>query len=221
MTWRQAILCNLIPLSIQETLFKKIFCHIYIFFLLENTCFTELYKLLLYNDVHQLYVYIYPFPFRPPSHPPPIPPLEVITAQGAELPVLCSRFPPAVCFTHGGVYMPSLLSQFIPPSPPLTVSTSPFSTSALPWESHNSTDACAPVFTAALLRRARTWKQPKRPVAEEETLIYCQGSTFFMCLKVHSLPHKPHTQTYTETCTHRPPYMKITCIYLLCSEKIT
>ena len=50
--------------------------------------------------------------------------------ERAELPVLYSRFPLASYFTHGSVYMSILISQFIPPFPSPTVSTSPFSTSA-------------------------------------------------------------------------------------------
>ena len=45
----------------------------------------------------------------------------------AELPVLCSRFPLAVYFTRDSVYMPMLLSHFVPPSPSPTVFTSLFS----------------------------------------------------------------------------------------------
>ena len=41
----------------------------------------------------------------PPSTPPhPIPPLQVITESWAELPVLYSSFPLAICFTCGSVY---------------------------------------------------------------------------------------------------------------------
>ena len=53
----------------------------------------------------------------PPT--PPIQPFQIITEHKAELPVLYSRFPLAVCFTHGSVYMSILLSQFVPPSSPL------------------------------------------------------------------------------------------------------
>ena len=40
------------------------------------------------------------------------------------------RFPPAICFTHGGVYISIPTSQTIPPSASSTVSTHPFSTFA-------------------------------------------------------------------------------------------
>ena len=35
---------------------------------------------------------------------PPIPPIQVTTEHPAELPELHGRFPPAICFTHGGVH---------------------------------------------------------------------------------------------------------------------
>ena len=84
-------------------------------------------QFLLYNEVNQLQVYIYPLPLEPPI--PPIPPTQVITEHQAELPVLYSRFPLAICFTHGSVSMSILISQFIPPTPSPTVSTCPFSMS--------------------------------------------------------------------------------------------
>ena len=76
-------------------------------------------QFLLYNKVNQLYVYIYP---RIPSLlrlPPalPIPPLQVVTKHQADLPVLCSSFPPAIHFAFGSVYMSMLLSHFVPASP--------------------------------------------------------------------------------------------------------
>ena len=59
----------------------------------------------------------------------PIPPLWVVTECWLELPVSCSRFPLAIYFTYGNVYVSLLFSQFIPPSHSLTVSTSLFSMS--------------------------------------------------------------------------------------------
>ena len=72
------------------------------------------YQFLLYNEVNQLYAYIYPLSLRPPlaSHP-----IEVFREHSAELPVLYSSFPLALYFTHVSVYMSNLISQFIPPSP--------------------------------------------------------------------------------------------------------
>ena len=78
-------------------------------------------QFLLYNKVTQLYVYIYPHIPSLLSLPPtlPIPPLQLVTKHQADLPVLCSCFPLAICFTFGSVYMSVLLSHFIPvyPSP--------------------------------------------------------------------------------------------------------
>ena len=72
-------------------------------------------------------VCVYPLRVEPSSHSSLIPPLWVITEHQAELPVLDSSFLLAIRFTHGGVHMSVLLSQFIPPSPSPSVSTSPFS----------------------------------------------------------------------------------------------
>ena len=91
-------------------------------FLLAYNCFTMLCQFLLYKEVNQLYIYIYPLPLGPPSHP-GIPFIQVITEHRAELPVLCSRLPLAIYFTYGSVYMSVLISQFIPPSPSPSVST--------------------------------------------------------------------------------------------------
>ena len=49
------------------------------------------------------YVYIYSLPFGLFSEPPPNSPIKVITEHRAELPVLSSRFPLAIYFTHGSV----------------------------------------------------------------------------------------------------------------------
>ena len=73
----------------------------------------------LYNEVKELYVYLYPFPLGTPSHPPLIPPIYVITRHQTELPVLYSMFPLAICFTHGSVFTSNLIFQFVPPSLPL------------------------------------------------------------------------------------------------------
>ena len=67
----------------------------------------------------------------PPLEPPtshPIPPLDVVKEHGVELPVSYSKFPLAICFAYSNVYVSVLLSQFVPPSPSLTVSSSLFST---------------------------------------------------------------------------------------------
>ena len=80
-------------------------------------------QFLLYNKVNQLYICIYPHISSLLCLPPilPIPPLQVVTKHGADLPVLCSCFPLAICFTFGSVYMSMPLSHFVPayasPSP--------------------------------------------------------------------------------------------------------
>ena len=110
-----------------------------LFLLSEYNCFTVLCQFLLYNKGNQLYVYIYPFPLGPPSHP-SIPPIQVTTEHRAELPVLYNMFPLAIYFTHDSVFMSIPISQFIPSSPSSpssTVSTCPFFMSAsllLPWK---------------------------------------------------------------------------------------
>ena len=78
-------------------------------------------QFLLYNKVHQLYIYIYPHIPSLLRLPPTllIPPLQVVTKHGADLPVLCGCFPLAIYFTFASVYMSMPLSHFIPayPSP--------------------------------------------------------------------------------------------------------
>ena len=86
-----------------------------IYFLTGYNSFGMLYQFLLYNNMSQSHVYIYPFLCKP--HPIP----TSRSAQSTQLnsAVLYSSFPLAICFTHGKcVYMSMLLSQFIPPFPP-------------------------------------------------------------------------------------------------------
>ena len=64
------------------------------------------------------YVYTYPLPLGPHSQL-LIPPISVIREYQVELPVLYSRFLPALCCTHGSLYMSVLISQFIPSYPRL------------------------------------------------------------------------------------------------------
>ena len=90
-------------------------------------------QFLLYNQVNQLYVYIYSHIPSLLSLPPtlPIPPLQMVTKHQADLPVLCSCFPLAIYSTFGSVYMSMLLSHLIPASPPpCPMSASPFSMTA-------------------------------------------------------------------------------------------
>ena len=49
----------------------KSYLHLNFFFFLENNCFTMLCQFLLYNEVNQLYVSMYPLPLGPLSYPTP------------------------------------------------------------------------------------------------------------------------------------------------------
>ena len=61
---------------------------------------------LLYSEVSQLYVYIYPLPLGLPSHPTPLPTLLGHRRTPSWAPCAYSRFPLALYFTHGSVYLP-------------------------------------------------------------------------------------------------------------------
>ena len=78
-------------------------------------------QFLLYNKVNQLYIYIHPHISSLLRLPPTIPirPLQVVTKQRADLPVLCGCFSLAIYFTFGSVYMSMPLPHFVPayPSP--------------------------------------------------------------------------------------------------------
>ena len=79
------------------------------------------------NWISSMYTFIPSLLHLPPTQPHP-------THLGhhrarAELPVLYSRFPLAIYFTHGSVYMSFLISQFVPPSPSPAVVTCRFSMS--------------------------------------------------------------------------------------------
>ena len=105
-----------------------------LFFLnvLEYNCFTVVCQFLLYNKVNQLNVYIYPH-ISSLLHLPstlPIPPLQVVTKHGADLPVLCSCFPLATFYIWQCIYVNTTLSLHPSLPFPLPVSSSPFSTSA-------------------------------------------------------------------------------------------
>ena len=83
----------------------------------ECNCFTTLHESLLYNEVNQLYVYIYPLPPGSPSHPQPHPtPLGHHRAP-SWAPCAMQELPTSFYFTHGSVYMSIPISHFIPPSP--------------------------------------------------------------------------------------------------------
>lgn len=124
MTWRQAILCNLIPLSIQETLFKKIFCHIYIFFywkiLVSQSCISFRYTTMC---ISCMYTYIRSLSDLPPTLPPYHPSRS---SQRRELSCLCfaagshqlSVSHMVVCICQA--YSPSSSHPHLPlPCPPL------------------------------------------------------------------------------------------------------
>ena len=68
------------------------------------------------------------------SIPPPTPlhPSKLSQSIGFDLPAASSKFSLATYFTYGNIYFSMLFSQFIPPSPSLTVSTSLFFMSASP-----------------------------------------------------------------------------------------
>ena len=79
------------------------FCLAFFFFFCEYNHVTMLYQFLLYGEVNQLYLYIYPLPLGFHSQSSPNPPLSVITEHQAELFLLYSSFPLAGYFTHGCV----------------------------------------------------------------------------------------------------------------------
>ena len=57
----------------------------------------------------------------------PTPPFQVAIEHQVDLPASYSKFPLSIYFTYGNVPVSKLLSQFIPPSPSITGSTSLFS----------------------------------------------------------------------------------------------
>ena len=112
-----------------------LFIYLFIYFLtslLEYNWFTMVCQFLLYKKVNQLYKYIDTHISSVLRLPPtfPIPPLQVVTKQQADLPVLYGCFSLAVYFTFGSVYKSMPLS--LCPSLPflLHISSSLFSTSA-------------------------------------------------------------------------------------------
>lgn len=65
-------------------------------------------------SINQPCVYMSSHPLKPPRTPHPTARLSAVTERQAELPVLDSSLPPAICSTHGNVYVSVLFSQFIP-----------------------------------------------------------------------------------------------------------
>ena len=94
---------------------------------MEDNCFITLCWFLPYIIMNQPQVYTCPLPPEPPPVSLHIPPLYVGTEHWIELLVSHSKFPLAIYFTYGNVYVSMLLSQFVPPSSCLTMSTSLFS----------------------------------------------------------------------------------------------
>ena len=80
-----------------------------------DTCFTILLVSATQQSESALCIHTSPLSW-PPSHP-LTPPLYVITGHQAELSVLCSGSPLASHYTHGGVFLSNLISQFIQLSP--------------------------------------------------------------------------------------------------------
>ena len=78
-------------------------------------------QFLFYSKLNQLYIYIYPHISCLFSLPPTllIPPVQVVTKHRADLAVLCSCFPLAICFTFGSIYKSMPLYHLVPsyPSP--------------------------------------------------------------------------------------------------------
>ena len=102
-----------------------------------HNCSTMFCQFLLYKEVNQcMYTYI-------PSLL-GLPPHQVITEHQAELPMIYHRFPLATYFTHGGVFMSNLMSQFIPTIPFPHVSTCYSLHQHLYSSIHSSTSAVEP-----------------------------------------------------------------------------
>ena len=140
-------------------MFQGVFYFIFLTSLLEYNCLTMVCQFLLYNKVNQLNIYIYLHSSSLLHLPPtlPIPPLQVITKHGADLPVLCGCFPLAIYFTLGSVYKSIELS--CDPAIPLL--------GIYPEKTIIQKETCTIMFIAALFTIARTWKQLKFPSTDE------------------------------------------------------
>ena len=114
-------LMSLSPLTFQHNLFNKI-----IYFQLEDNCFTILCWFLPYININQPQAYVCPLPLEPPT------PLSCHRAPDLSSLRHIVNFYQLSSFTYGNIYAAVPLSQFLPPSPSLSVSTSLLSMSASP-----------------------------------------------------------------------------------------
>ena len=74
--------------------------------------------------------------------PPHIPPLQVVTEHWVWAPWVMQQILTGSLFTYGNVYVSILLFQFIPPSPPSTVSNRLFSMSVFSIQFSSVTQSC-------------------------------------------------------------------------------
>ena len=149
------------------------------------------------------YMYIYPPSWT--SFSCPYPTLLGHHRAPSWAPCATQQLPLLIYFTHGGIHMSMLPSQFVPPFPSHTMSkvcslclclySSPanrfISTIFLDsttqqshyWEYPEKTiiekDTCTPIFTVALFTIARTWKHPKMSIdrwMDKEVVVHiCNG----------------------------------------------
>ena len=96
---------------------------------LKDNCFTMWCQFLMYRSMRCKYTCV-PSLLNFSHNPYPIPLLQVVAEYQIEPHVIYSKFPLAVCFTYGSIYISMPLFQFVPPSTSLTVSISTFSTSS-------------------------------------------------------------------------------------------
>ena len=116
---------------IRNSRFVFLFIIGFFFFSWRIYCF-KMCQFLLHNNVNQLSLYIQLFPLEHPFQLLPSAPYVIIERR-AELLTLDSSVPLSVCFIRGSVSMPTVPSQFGPPSLYATVSVNPFSTSIFSW----------------------------------------------------------------------------------------
>ena len=95
-------LLNHIPLNLPSNV---VFQVMFLFFFNWSITAYSVVLFLLYSEVNQSCVYTQPLPPGPSSHPVPHPTRSGHHEHTAELPVLYSKVPLAICFTRGSVYM--------------------------------------------------------------------------------------------------------------------